>query len=760
LGAEDRRQLLFEFNQTAAAYPQDQCIHQLFEQQAARTPEQAAVVCEGRQLTYAELNARANQLAHYLRRQGVGAGTRVGLCVDRSVEMMVGLLGILKAGGAYVPLNPEYPKARLAQQLEEIEAPVVLTEAARIEQLPEFAMLCLDRDQERWATEPQTNPECVTTPEHPVYVIYTSGSTGVPKGVVVRHRGLVNYTHYIRGRLRLPEAAGTSCGWRFATVSTITADLGNTCIYPSLVSGGCLHILSYETATNGSRFASYVAEHPIDVLKIVPSHLGALLASQPDGANILPRKYLITGGEALSHELVERIAAAANGCELINHYGPTETTVGSLTANVSRNGARRWKTATQPIGRPIANTEIYILDEHRRPAPIGTPGELYIGGAGLAQGYLNQPERTAERFVAHPFSRDPEARLYKTGDLVRYLPDGQVEFLGRTDHQVKIRGYRIELEEIEVILGQHPSVRQAVVVAREEEAGNKRLVAYVVPNKSSAFSMGDLHRDLGEQLPDYMMPSAYVTLEALPLTANGKVDRKALPLPDYTRSGSNDAYTPPRNPTEELLVEIWARALQVEKVGIHDNFFSLGGHSLLAMKLTARIREVLRVELPLRDLFEMPTVAQLAAAIAKDRMAAPGLEIPPIAPVPRDQELPLSFSQQRLWFLDQLAPGNSFYNVSAPVRLRGDLDVAALERAIAEVIRRHEVLRTTYQEVEGRPVQVISDSVSFTLPVFDLSGMRESEREAESYARAAEDAGQPFDLARGPLFRVALLRLG
>ena len=764
LHASDQQQLLVAFNQTAADYPQDQCIHQLFEQQAARTPDNPAVVCAGRQLSYAELNAQANQLASYLRQRGVGAGTQVGLCVDRSVEMMVGLLGILKAGGAYVPLNPEHPRPRLAQQLEEIESPVVLTQAARLDNLPEFAgeVLCLDRDQARWAGEPTANPEPVTNPEHPVYVIYTSGSTGVPKGVVIRHRSLVNYTHYICQRLaEAPGDAGASCGWQFATVSTIAADLGNTCIYPSLVSGGCLHILSYEIATNGSSFAGYVARHPIDVLKIVPSHMNALLASQPAGVNILPRKYLIMGGEALSYELVKRIAEQGNGCKVINHYGPTETTIGSLTADVNQNGARRQQSATAPIGRPIANTEVYVLDRHLKPAPVGVPGELYIGGTGLAQGYLKQPERTAERFVKHPFASDPEARLYKTGDLARYLPDGYVEFLGRTDHQVKIRGYRVELEEIEVVLGRHPGVRQAVVTVRDDdESGNKRLVAYVVPGGEAALSINDLHSYLSDELPDYMTPSAYVLLDALPLNPNGKVDRKALPAPDHTRLDQGGGYVAPRNATEELLAEIWAKVLDLGKVGVHDNFFSLGGHSLLAMKLAARIREVFRVELPLRDLFERPTVAQLAVGVEKARMAKPGREVPSIIPIPRDRDLPLSFSQQRLWFLDQLAPGNSFYNVPAPVRLTGDLNVTALQQAIAEVIRRHEVLRTVYRTVEGSAVQVISGSFPFTLPVVDLRRLSEDEREAEVTRLAVEDARQPFDLAQGPLFRVTLLQLG
>jgi amino acid adenylation domain-containing protein/non-ribosomal peptide synthase protein (TIGR01720 family) len=750
LGPDDQRQLLLEFNQTAADYPRDRCIHQLFEQQAARTPNRTAVVYRSRRLTYAELNAQANQLARHLRRRGVGAGARVGLCVDRSVEMIVGILAILKAGAAYVPLNTESPRARLAAQLEEIAAPVALTQSSLLENLPEFSgeALCLDRDRKQWVEEAETDLECVNGPEDPVYVIYTSGSTGVPKGVVVRHGGLVNYTHYICQRLRLADAENAA-GLQFATVSTITADLGNTCVYPSLVSGGSLHVMGYEEATDGRLMASYVAENSIDVLKIVPSHLNALLASQLGEMSVLPRKYLISGGEALSRELVERIAAQAASCEVINHYGPTETTVGSLTADVNGNKAARWATATMPIGRPIANTEVYILDRQMKPLPIGVAGELYIGGAGLAEGYLNQAERTAERFVRNPYSNNSDARLYKTGDLARYLPDGQVEFLGRTDNQVKIRGYRVELEEIEVTLGQHPSVRQAVVIAREEEAGRTRLVGYVVGKNGNVPSASELKSYVSERLPDYMAPSTIVTLESLPLTANGKVDRKALPAPDQAKKERE--YIAPRTPTEELLANIWAQVLGVEKVGVHDNFFSvLGGDSILSIQIIARANQSgLRVT-P-KNIFEHQTIAGLAEAaggvttIESEQGLVTGDT--PLTPIQR-------------WFFERNFIDPHYWNQSLLFEARQALEPALLEMVTRRLLAHHDALRLRFIHEGSRWRQFNSDMEGpATFAHLDLSPLSEAEQKnAVEAAAAALQAG--MSLSEGPLLRVVFFDRG
>jgi amino acid adenylation domain-containing protein len=632
LNEGQRKQLLVQWNQTAAAYPEDRCLHELFEAQVARTPDRVALRFEEQQLSYGEWNQRANQLAHYLRQLGVGPDSLVGLCVERSVEMMVALLAILKAGGAYVPLNADNPKPRLAQQLSGVR--VLLTQEKLLPRMPEFAgtTLCLDRDETLWSQQPGSNPQIQTSAENLVYVIYTSGSTGVPKGVGVRHRNLVNYAHFICGWLELEKYPE---GLHFATVSTLGADLGNTCIYPALISGGCLHVISYEVSTDSQRWAQYCTEHPVDVLKIVPSHLQALLHSEQAG-QVLPRKYLILGGETLSTKLVEKIQQLNPVCEILNHYGPTETTVGSLTLAVKHYHGK--DAGSIPIGRPIANTRVYILDGHQQPVPVGVVGELYIAGAGVTAGYVNQPERTAERFLLNPFvtETNPQAeraRMYRTGDLARYLPDSKVEFLGRGDDQIKIRGFRIELGEIESVLAHHGSVKQAVVVAKEDERGDKRLLAYVVRQLGSSGSTDDLRAYLKEQLPDYMLPAAIVSLPKLPLNANGKIDRQALPAPEQIQS---QPYIAPRTPTEEVVALIWAEVLRRDRISTDDNFFELGGHSLMATQIVSRVREHFRIELAMRVLFERPTVHGVAEAIVTAQQSGAADAESAIVPVARE----------------------------------------------------------------------------------------------------------------------------
>jgi amino acid adenylation domain-containing protein len=577
----------------------DKTVHELFEAQAASTPAAPALVSGDQELTYEELNTRANQLAHLLRRRGVGPDARVGLCMERSAELIVGLLGILKAGGAYVPLNPDHPQERLETQLRESQSSLLVTSGdVKLDFGGE--VIDLQRDRAMLAAEPNDNPQPIATAENLVYVIYTSGSTGVPKGVAVRHRNLVNYTQAILELLEVDRPLA------FATVSTISADLGNTCIFPSLVSGGCLHILSYEVAMEGDRLRDYFTRRPIDVLKIVPSHLYGLLATQT-GGGMLPAKYLILGGEALSWDLVQQIAGLEHSCRIINHYGPTETTVGSLTFAVDDQNAAGYS-ATVPIGRPLANTRCYILDRWQRPVVPGVIGELYIGGAGLAAGYLNQPAETATRFVQDPLEHG--ARMYRTGDLARYLVDGNIEFLGRVDHQVKVRGHRIELGEIEAVLAAHPGVRQAVVIARRDD--DARIVAYIV---GASMPHDELRASLRKKLPEYMLPSAFVFLKALPLTPNGKVDRAALPVPEDVRAGVQSEFVAPRTPVEEKLAGMWAGLLKLKTIGVRDNFFELGGHSLLATQVVSRMRKEFQVEITLVSLFESPTVAAMAEKI-------------------------------------------------------------------------------------------------------------------------------------------------
>jgi amino acid adenylation domain-containing protein len=751
LGEAERRRLLREWNQTEAEYPRGLCVHELFERQAGRTPEAVALVCEESRLTYGELNARANRLAHKLMGLGVGPESRVAIFTERSAETFVALLGVVKAGGAYLPLDASNPPQRLAAMLEQGGPRVVLTQRHLRERLGAQAVpvLCVD-DEGAFACEGEANPRVRVLPENTLYVLFTSGSTGTPKAVVVEHRQLNNYLHGVTPRL------GEALGASFATVSTLAADLGNTMIFPALCGGGTLHVVTPERAADAEAFADYMRRHAVDYLKIVPSHLAALLAGA-QGGEALPRRALVLGGEATRAGLLTAVRRLAPGCRVLNHYGPTETTVGVLTYAVGAEEVLEGD-AMLPIGRPLANTQIYILDERMSPVPVGVAGELYVGGEGLARGYLSAPALTAERFVPDSFGERGGGRLYRTGDLARYRRDGRVEFLGRADHQVKVRGFRIEPGEVEAALRAHESVREAIVMAPTDAEGEKHLVAYVAMAVGREGAADTLRAWLRERLPEYMIPSSFVALGELPLTRNGKIDRQALAAIEPTDEETT-RYTAPTNEYEEILAGIWARLLGVGRVGIHDDFFELGGHSLLATQLLSRVREVFHVEVALRPLFENPTVAGLAAQVTAASRAGHGAGDVPVTRVARDGGLALSFAQQRLWFIHQLEPGSVFYNVSSALHLRGELDVDALERSLTEIVRRHEVLRTTFPEVDSRPVQVIAPAGKLSLRVVELGGLAADAREAEVTRLATEEASRPFDLARGPLLRVTLLRL-
>ena len=702
----ERQRLLIEFNDTEASYPEGKCIHQLFEEQAERTPNNVALACEDRRLTYAELNARANQLANHLRTQGVRPEVRVGICMERCPEMIVGLLGILKAGGAYVPLDPAYPRQRLAFMLEDVRAPVLVTRRSVVEDgiAPGVRVVSLDLDWDTIARESEANPVSGATDRNATYVIYTSGSTGSPKGVIVEHGGLVNAVNWLTKALEL------SARDRCLLKTPITFDAAGREIFPILMAGGTLVVAE----ADGHRDSRYIAEtirnEGITILHCVPSFL-RLLVEEPAFDALAALRAVMCGGEALPAEVVMRFHQRSKAA-LYNVYGPTETIIDSAYGLCTSDIAD----STIPIGRPIPNATIYIADDMLRLVPIGVAGNLYIGGVGLARGYLNRPDLTAEKFIPDPFGAKPGARLYRTGDLARHLPDGSIEFLGRADHQVKIRGFRIELGEIESALRQHPAVRESIVVAEEDATGEKRLVAYVVGKRGLPPTSNELRNFLKAKLPEYMVPAAFVALEALPLTANGKVDRRALPASNRTRPELEKGFVAPRTPEEELVAEIWAQVLGLERVGIYDNFFELGGHSLLATQAVSRIREAFAVEIPLRRLFEVPTVAGLAESIDAARRAGQSLQAPPILPVPRDGDLPLSFAQQRLWFIDQLEPGNSAYNFPAAVRLKGPLNLVALEQSVNEIIKRHEALRTNFTTVDGRPAQVIAPALTVGLP--------------------------------------------
>jgi amino acid adenylation domain-containing protein len=603
LSDREQHQLLVEFNQTQANYPHNKCFHQLFEAQVSRTPDNIAVVFENQQLTYAELNTRANQVAHYLRQLGVGAEVLVGICVERSLLMLVGLLGILKAGGAYVPLDPTYPQERLAFMLEDSKAPVLLTQQHLKESLPQHQarLICLDGDWEEIATSSPDNPHINVTFENLAYVIYTSGSTGKPKGTLIEHRGLVNYLCWCVQAYAVEQGEGAIAH------SSISFDATITGLFAPLLVGGKVRLLP-ENLGIEALGATLQTSSNYSLIKITPAHL-ELLSQQilPQQAANLTKAFII-GGENLTAAQITFWQEFAPQTLLVNEYGPTETVVGCCVYRVPKQHL----SGSVPIGRPIANTQLYILDQHLQPVPLGVAGELYIGGDGVGRGYLNQPQLTVEKFISNPFT--PTTRLYKSGDLARYLPNGDIEYLGRIDDQVKIRGFRIELGEIETLLSQHPNIQTAVVVARED-AGDKRLVAYLVP-VAEVINESELREFLAIQLPEYMLPTAFVVLKSLPLTANGKVDRQALPTPEV-RPELAATFVAPRNEIEEAIAQIWAEVLKLKQIGIHDNFFALGGHSLLLTQVTSRLYQAFSIEVSLRQLFDTPTIAQLAAVISE-----------------------------------------------------------------------------------------------------------------------------------------------
>jgi amino acid adenylation domain-containing protein len=607
LGPEDLEEVTQAFNRSAAPYPA-RCVHELFEEQVRRTPENLALRFHEQTFTYQQLNARANRLAHALIARGAGPNVPVALFVERSAEMIVGLLAIMKAGGCYVPLVHDDPAARISHLLGETRPPALLTSAALAPRLPDYAgAIVLFEDP--LEAEPETDPGPNAKPSDLCCIIYTSGSTGAPKGVAARHSNLANYIQFIRARLDL---AHQSEPWHFATVSTISAILGNTGVFGALMSGGCLHVIDYETAMAPNLFADYFEKHPIDVMKIAPSQMSALLAGS-GGRSVLPSKYIVIGGEMFTWELLEQIRAHGS-CQAMNHYGPTET-MGCCTFVVGESEFEGWRPDSVPLGRPMANQQLYILDSHLRPVPIGAPGELCMSGAGLTEGYFNQPQQTAERFVQHPFSTEPGARIYRTGDRARFLPGGFIEFLGRIDHQVKIRGFRVEPAEVEAVLKKYPDVRQAVVVPEDGPSGEKILAAYVVAAEGTQHA--SLREFLRDELPEYMVPSRLLTLAVLPLNRNGKLDLPALAALSDPEQKIERPVDVPRSAAEEQVLAIWVEVLKQPRIGIHDDFFDLGGHSLLAMQILARVRNTFGVQIPLFGFFESPTVADLTAKVAE-----------------------------------------------------------------------------------------------------------------------------------------------
>jgi amino acid adenylation domain-containing protein len=602
----EKHQLLVDWNDTKRDYSKDKCIHELFEEQAEKTPYAIALVFEDQQLTYRELNNRANRLAHYLQKLGVVPDTLVGVFVERSIEMVVGLLGILKAGGAYLPIDPDFPRARVEFILEDSRATFLLTQAQLGELIPSFGgkRITIDRDWQEIARESAANAGQQQYPDNLAYVTYTSGSTGKPKGVMIQHGSVVNF---LASMAREPGLTETDI---FLAVTTLSFDIAGLEIYLPLTVGARVVLVRREVAADDIRLAQQLSNCGATVMQATPATWHMLLAGGWQGSRELK---ILCGGEALLVDLAKQLVYRC--ASLWNMYGPTETTIWSAVRRLPLNFSR------VTLGRPIANTQFYILDRHLQPVPVGVTGELHIGGLGLARGYLNRPELTREKFIANPFSAEPTSRLYKTGDLARYLPDGNIEFLGRIDNQVKIRGFRIELGEIESILAQHPAIQQAVVIAREDTPGDKRLVSYIVTANGSAISAHDLRSYLQHKLPDYMVPSAFVFLDSVPLTPNGKVDHNLLPSHERCRPDLKEIYVAPRNSTENKIATIWREALGIDKIGIYDNFFDFGGHSLLALKILKQLGEFYKLDFKTRWLFESPTVAQLAERLRKSNFS-------------------------------------------------------------------------------------------------------------------------------------------
>jgi amino acid adenylation domain-containing protein len=779
---DEKYQLLKEFNDNTQVYPVEQTIHQLFENQVRQTPKKIAIVYQDTKVTYNELNEKANRLGWLLQKLGVKPGIFVGILHQRHPNFLIGMLAILKVGGAYVPIDSSYPQERIRYMLSNSEVQILLTESALLNvlnyQTKDYqdlkCLVCLDIEdthqlisiagvniygQSDFEQLSKSNLAAINNSGiDPAYMIYTSGSTGLPKGVIIRHGGAINHIYAQFDALELTEE------FAFLQSAPASSDISVWQFLAPLLIGGKTVIVDTETVLQPSKLFQFIQAQKLTLIELVPVVLKGLLdyisSLSIQQRLLLHLKWIMVTGESVSVELVNYWLSIYPEIGVANAYGPTEA-ADDITQFIIKKPLPENQRSV-PIGKPLTNLNLYILDSEMKLLPIGVPGEICVSGFGVGKGYWKNEASTKSSFIPNPFLDTTKPLpgteqdfIYKTGDLGRWLADGTIELLGRIDYQVKIRGFRIELGEIEVLLAQHPAVRETVVIAREDSFGNKRLVAYVVPQ---AEVVGELQHNLRsfmqEKLPEHMIPSAFVVLEALPLTPNGKVDRRA--LPEQTQQPLPERFILPRTFVEEMVVNIWSKVLGIEHIGINDNFFELGGHSLLATMVIARLREAFGIELPLRCLFEAPTVGSLSDRIQRTDQK---LQAPPIKQISRDQELPLSFAQQRLWFLDQLQPGNSAYNIPVGVRLQGVLNIVVLQQSFQEVINRHEALQTVFTTVAGQPIQVIIQSPSFTLSVVDLQHLAPTQREAKAIQLATEEAQKPFTLDQFPLLRVTLLQL-
>lgn len=740
----EREQIVVGWNQTVMAVDYEKCIHERIDEQAERTPDAIAVVFEEEHLSFTMLSQKANQLARYLQRQGIGPEVLVGLCIERNAEMIVTLLAVMKAGGAYVPLDHHYPVDRLEFMINDARLPVLLTTEQMFPQnlTSPVAVIYLEREQEKILQESKCKVDQTARADDLVYVLYTSGSTGRPKGVQITHRALTNCL------ASMQIAPGMDSEDILLAVTTLSFDIAELELYLPLLVGGQVRLLKREASGDGKKLLEALGQG-VTVMQATPTSWQVVLdAGWQTGGDLK----VFCAGEALSEALGEKLLKRS--ASTWNMYGPTETTIFSLI--------KRLEGENQPItvGRPIGNTTTYVLDEELRLLPARVTGDIYIGGAGLARGYVHEPALTACSFVPDPFSKNAGERLYKTGDLGTWRNDGTLQFLGRRDHQVKLRGHRIELGEIEALLNHHPGVKQAVVMMRKDEPAEPRLIAYAVALEGQAVEANELRAYLEKKLPGYMVPNWIVLIKEFPLTPNGKVDRKRLPAPESMQSSGPavNYVVAPRNTVEQILCDIWADILKRDRVGITDNFFELGGHSLLAVQITFRIQHALHVDLPLRMFFEAGTPSAMAERITSLLGMQP--KLPALSRLDRNErsELPLSYAQQRLWFVQQLEPQNAAYNVILGLELQGALDREAVRNSLNEILRRHEVLRTSFPVRDGVPVQSIAAEVKLVVKEWDLRNFKEEAVKAEAQRLVREEAGSPFDLGQSPLLRCLLLQ--
>lgn len=800
-GNESNR-LLKEFNNKIKVYPTDKTIQNLFVEQVARNPNESAVVCHQDKLTYQELNTKVNKLAAFLRKLGIKKGDFVGIFQARNCNFLISILAILKAGGAYVPLDCTYPSERIKYMLTNSEVKILLTQSSLLSMfagnLQNYRYLkhiiCLDTNNsietkianinlysqlDIEEADPE-NIEQINQGSDRAYMIYTSGSTGLPKGAIVRHDGAINHIYAQFDALELQE------GFSFLQSAPASSDISVWQFLAPILIGGRTVIADKETICNPEQLFKLIKQEKLTLVELVPIVFGDLIdyiTQLSTQERLLPDlQCMMITGEYVAVELVNRWLSLYPTIKVANAYGPTEAAddITQFIATKPLPANQR----TVPIGKPLANLNLYILDSQMQVQPIGVPGEICVSGIGVGDGYWRNEEKTNLSFVSNPFinskqvlSGNNQELIYKTGDLGRWLPDGNIEFLGRIDYQVKLRGFRIELGEVEALLTQHPSVRATVVVVREDISGDKRLIAYIVPDleeRSAPQARTRTQQDniasklpttlrnfLKEKLPEHSIPSAFVLIEDLPLTPSGKVDRRSLPAPDSSLRNREQNYIAPRTPVEEVIAGVWTQVLKSDRISVNDNFFEQGGHSLLATQLVSRLRNIFQLELPLRYVFEFPTVEGLAQAVEKMKRARTqqGLQTPPIIPVPRNGRLPLSFAQEGLWFIHQLNPNQPIYNSPAAVRLTGSLNIPAFQQSLNEILQRHEALRTRFILAEGKPVQVIVPNLTLKIPLVNLENLPTTEREREVLRLADREAKLPFDLAQPPLLRVTLLKL-